>query len=117
MDLAKIQYYSLLINYRKNDLETKMLLNLHKSNWDQGFKNKNCNESRENNNKRLDTIIDLCSKYSDWINSELNKSTNEVKLKSVGKFNPRNHLEKIVEESITDNLNKCLTTMMNTIIF
>ena len=117
MDLAKIQYYSLLINYRKNDLETKMLLNLHKSNWDQGFKNKNCKESREDNNKRLDTIIDLSDKYADWIDNEVNKSTQEVKLKSVGKFNPRDHLEHTIEEAITDNINKCLTTMMNTIIF
>ena len=36
--LAKSTYYSILIGYRKNDLETKMLLNLRKSSWDAGFK-------------------------------------------------------------------------------
>ena len=34
--LAKSTYYSILIGYRKNDLETKMLLNLRKSTWDTG---------------------------------------------------------------------------------
>ena len=36
--LAKSTYYSILIGYRKNDLETKMLLNLRKNTWDAGFK-------------------------------------------------------------------------------
>ena len=29
-ELSKISYYSILIDYRKNDLETKILLNLKK---------------------------------------------------------------------------------------
>jgi 26S proteasome regulatory subunit N11 len=31
-------YYSIAINYRKNDLEQKMLMNLHKKNWTFGLK-------------------------------------------------------------------------------
>jgi hypothetical protein len=30
-------YYSIAINYRKNELEEKMLLNLHKKKWTDGF--------------------------------------------------------------------------------
>lgn len=116
-DLAKIQYYNLLINYRKNELETKMLLNLHKSSWDQGFKHKNSKDYKDSTLKQLDSIIDLCSKYSSWIDEEVNKSTQEVKLKTVGKFNPKDHLEATIEESVNSNINQCLTTMMNTIIF
>lgn len=116
-DLAKIQYYNLLINYRKNDLETQMLLNLNKSSWDEGFKLKKSGEYKKSTKEQLDKMIDLCSKYASWIDEEVNKSTKEVKLKSVGKFNPKDHLEHTVEESINDNINQCLTTMMNTIIF
>lgn len=117
MDLAKIQYYNLLINYRKNDLETKMLLNLHKSHWDEGFKTNDCIVTRQNNLKQLDKITDLCGKYASWIDGEVNKSSSEVKLKSVGKFNPRDHLEQTIDETVTENINKCLTSMLNTIIF
>lgn len=117
MDLAKIQYYSLLINFRKNDLETKMLLNLHKSAWDEGFKTKDAKQTRENNNKALNKIIDLCDKYSSWIDDEVNKSSNEVKQKSVGRFNPRDHLEQTVDDLVAENINKCVTSMLNTLVF
>ena len=30
-------YYSIAINYRKNELEEKMLLNLHKKKWTDGL--------------------------------------------------------------------------------
>ena len=117
MDLAKIQYYNLLINYRKNDLETKMLLNLHKSAWDEGFKSKDSKTLRENNNKQIDKLIDLSNKYSAWIDEELNKSSSEVKLKSVGKFNPRDHIEQTVDDIVAENINRCVTSMLNTLIF
>ena len=116
-DLAKIQYYNLLINYRKNDLETKMLLNLHKSDWSEGFKLKNSKDHKETTLKQLDKMIDLSTKYSSWIDEEVNKSTSEVKLKTVGKFNPKSHLEHTLEECVNDNINQCLSTMMNTIVF
>lgn len=116
-DLAKIQYYNLLINYRKNELETKMLLNLHKSSWNQGFKIKDSKTYKENTIKQLDKMSDLCEKYAAWIDNEANKSTSEVKLKTVGKFNPKVHLEQTIEETVNENINQCLTTMLNTIIF
>ena len=48
--LAKSSYYSILIGYRKNDLETQMLLNLRKSSWDTGFR-------LNNNSKKMMKII------------------------------------------------------------
>jgi len=62
-------------------------------------------------------MIDLSTKYSSWIDEEVNKSTSEVKLKTVGKFNPKSHLEHTLEECVNDNINQCLSTMMNTIVF
>jgi len=116
-DLERIQYYNLLINYKKNDLETKMLLNLHKSPWDQGFKVKKSENYKNDSLKQLKTMSDLCDKYSGWVDQEINKSIDEVKLKTVGKFNPRDHLENTVDDAVNDNINQVLTTMLNTIIF
>ena len=48
--LAKSSYYSILIGYRKNDLETQMLLNLRKSSWDTGFR-------LNNNSKKNDEVL------------------------------------------------------------
>jgi 26S proteasome regulatory subunit N11 len=116
-DLARSSYYSLLINYRKNDLETKMLLNLHKNKWDAGFKCKDVKFHDLENLKRIDDINRLSEKYASWIDNEINKSTKEINLQIVGKFNPKDHLETVVEEIYNDNMNQCLTSMLNNLVF
>ena len=59
----------------------------------------------------------MCEKYVDWIEKETNKSSKEIYLESVGKYNPRDHLESTIEELVTDNLNICLTNMLNNLVF
>jgi 26S proteasome regulatory subunit N11 len=116
--LAKSQYYSILIGYRKNDLETKMLLNLRKSSWDTGFRLKNSSKkSDEENIKKIEDINKMTEKYVEWINGEINKTSKEIYLESVGKYNPRDHLESTVEELVNDNLNVTLTNMLNNLVF
>ena len=117
-NLAKIAYYSILIGYRKNDLETKMLLNLRKSSWDAGFRlNNNSKKNDEDNIKKIEDINKMTEKYVSWIEGEINKSSKDIYLESVGKYNPRDHLESTVEELVTDNLNTCLTNMLNNLVF
>ena len=116
-ELAKISYYSILMGYRKNDLETKMLLNLGKSSWESGFKLKDCKHSDDDNLRRIEEIGKIAEKYAMWIEGEINKPSKEVYLDSVGKYNPRDHLENTVEELVTDNLNQCLTSMVNNLVF
>ena len=116
--LAKSTYYSILIGYRKNDLETKMLLNLRKSSWDTGFKlTRESKKVDEENIKKIDDMNKMTEKYVEWINKEINKTTKEIYCESVGKYNPRDHLESTVEELVTDNLNATLTNMMNNLVF
>ena len=116
--LAKIAYYSILIGYRKNDLEMKMLLNLRKSFWDSGFKlTQNSKKADEENIKKIEDINKMSEKYVTWIEGEINKSSKEIYLKSVGKYNPRDHLESTIEELVTDNLNTVLTNMLNNLVF
>ena len=116
--LAKSTYYSILIGYRKNDLETKMLLNLRKSSWDAGFKlNLDSKKMDEENIKKIEEMNKMSEKYVEWIEGEINKSSKEIYLDSVGKYNPRDHLEATVEELVTDNLNVTLTNMMNNLVF
>ena len=116
--MAKSTYYSILIGYRKNDLETKMLLNLRKSSWDAGFKlNLDSKKMDEENIKKIEEMNKMSEKYVEWIEGEINKSSKEIYLDSVGKYNPRDHLEATVEELVTDNLNVTLTNMMNNLVF
>ena len=116
--LAKSSYYSILIGYRKNDLETKMLLNLRKSSWDTGFRfNNNSKKNDEDNTKKIEDINKMTEKYVSWIEGEINKSSKDIYLQSVGKYNPRDNIESTIEELVTDNLNTCLTNMLNNLVF
>jgi 26S proteasome regulatory subunit N11 len=46
-------YYSIAIDYRKNELEEKMLLNLHRSTWRQGLTLENFNDHAHMNEKAV----------------------------------------------------------------
>jgi 26S proteasome regulatory subunit N11 len=50
-------YYSIAINYRKNELEEKMLLNLHKKNWTHGLTLTNFSEHTEINEKSVSVCV------------------------------------------------------------
>ena len=117
-NLSRSQYYSILVGFRTNDLETKMLLNLRKSSWDTGFKlPMSSKKMDEENIKRIEDINRMSEKYVESINAEVNKTSKEIYLESVGKFNPRDHLESTVEELVNDNLNVTLTNMLNNLTF
>ncbi len=117
-NIAKASYYSILIGYRKNDLETKMLLNLRKSSWDAGFKlSQDSKKMDEENIKKIEDMNKMSEKYVEWIEGEINKTSKEIYLESVGKYNPRDHLESTIEELVADNLNVTLTNMLNNLVF
>ena len=48
---------------------------------------------------------------------KLIKLLKKFTLSSVGKYNPRDHLESTVEELVNDNLNVTLTNMLNNLVF
>ena len=117
-NIAKASYYSILIGYRKNDLETKMLLNLRKSSWDAGFKlSQDSKKMDEENIKKIEDMNKMSEKYVESIEGEINKTSKEIYLESVGKYNPRDHLESTIEELLADNLNVTLTNMLNNLVF
>lgn len=94
-----------------------MLLNLRKNNWDNGFKVKDSRKTDEENLSKIEQISKSAEKYAQWIEGEINKSTKDMYMESVGKYNPRDHLENTIEELVTDSLNQSLTSMMNTLVF
>lgn len=49
-------YYSIAINYRKNELEQKMLLNLHKKTWTSGLKLENFETHQKSNEDAVKVI-------------------------------------------------------------
>ena len=55
--------------------------------------------------------------YDKWIQDEITKSDEELIVSTVGKVNPKSHLQNEIEEALTSNIVESLGTMMNTDIF
>jgi len=110
-------YYSIAINYRKNDFEMKMLESLNKVAWSDSLKIKDVEENHEENETQLKELARLAELYHKQIEDEIKKTDEELVVSTVGKINPKNHLKTNIEESLTKNILQCLGTMMNTEIF
>lgn len=60
-------YYSIAINYRKNEFEQKMLLNLNKVNWGTALKNKDFKDENEKVVHTMKEMARLSAEYNKWI--------------------------------------------------
>jgi len=110
-------YYSINIDYRKNELEIKMLLNLHKKSWSQALKITNPEEHSKQNEKTMLSLYDFSKQYNKRLEEEDTNTPEEVALANVGKTDPKKHLEADVEELMAANITQCLGTMLDTVVF
>ena len=105
------------MNYRKNEFEQKMLLNLNKVNWSHSLKNRDFKEQQDDMERMLKEMAKLTAEYNKWIQEENKKTKEEFIVSSVGKLNPKTHLTSNIDEVLNDNVMECLGTMVNTVVF
>jgi len=110
-------YYSINISYRKNELEQKMLLNLHKKKWTDELRTNPFDIHAQKNTKTVKGLLELAKSYSKWLADEDTKTPEEFEVANVGKLDPKKHLQSDVEELMADNISQTLGCMVNTIIF
>jgi 26S proteasome regulatory subunit N11 len=110
-------YYSLAINYRKNELEQSMLLNLQKKKWVQGLKVEDFKKREEENLKTVEEMLSLAENYNKWIQEEMKKTKQEMVVSTVGKLDPKKRLEQDVDSVMTQNILHSLGSMIDTVIF
>jgi len=110
-------YYSIAINYRKNELEQRMLLNLHKKKWTDGLTLENYEAHEKTNEKLVTEMLDLAKNYNKNIVEEDKLTKEKLAIQNVGKLDPKRHLQQNVEELMTSNIVQTLGAMVDTIIF
>ncbi|CEP14589.1 hypothetical protein [Parasitella parasitica] len=110
-------YYSIAINYRKNELEEKMLLNLHKKDWTDGLTLENFTEHTEVNEKSVSSMLTLAEAYNKSVQEELTMTSEQLKTRHVGKQDPKRHLEDKVESVMGNNIVMALGTMIDSVSF
>lgn len=106
-------YYSLNIDYMKTDLETNMLLNLHKQNWSSGLLLHDYDKKDEKNLQDLENMVKIASAYSERIKEEKELTEEQLKTRYVGKQDPKKHLGKTADSRIEDNIMCILTSQVN----
>lgn len=134
-------YYSISINYRKNELEQKMLLNLHKKSWMDGLTLADYKEHRAINENTVAEMLDLAKNYNkvsicklillystmligvlffqslQALEDEEKMTAEQLAIKNVGKQDPKRHLEEKVDALMQNNIVQCLGAMLDTVVF
>lgn len=110
-------YYSISINYRKNELEQKMLLNLHKKSWMDGLTLANYKDHSAINETTVAEMLDLAKNYNKALEDEEKMTPEQLAIKNVGKQDPKRHLEEKVDKLMQNNIVQCLGAMLDTVVF
>merc|ERR1719420_2023180 len=110
-------YYSIAINYRKNDLEQKMLLNLGRKKWSDALKLEPFDKFESSNEKLVTEMLDLTGKYNTMIQDEFKMTAEEFLVKKVGKVDAKKRIEADVDEIMTNNILQSLGCMLATVAF
>ncbi|KAF8572028.1 hypothetical protein P879_00945 [Paragonimus westermani] len=107
------QYYSLPINYRKNQWETKMLMDLNKNTWKDGLSLADYDTHCTTNHKTLTGMLDLIKAYYKSLEEEEKMTPEQLVVKNVGRMDPKRHLGENVEGLMTSNIAQCVGTMLH----
>ena len=110
-------YYSIAINHRKNKLEQKMLLNLHKKSWIDNLKLDNYSKHCESNEKLVKDMLILAKNYKKSLEDEKMMTKTQLKIKNVGKQDPKRHLEEKVDQLMGSNISQSLGAMISSVVF
>lgn len=110
-------YYSIAINYRKNDLEQKVLLNLGRKKWTDGLKLVDFDKHEGDNERLVKDMLDMTERYNKAIQDEFKQTEDEFVVKQVGKVDAKKRLESDVDEVMTNNILQALGCMLATVVF
>lgn len=89
-------YYSININYKTNELEQKMLLNLYKKKWNHGLKLKDQTAITEHSHENFEKVAKWAVEWAKRIDEETKKTKKEIAIKNTGKLDPKRHISETI---------------------
>jgi len=110
-------YYSIVIDYRKNELEEQMLMNLHKRNWTNGLTLERFEDQSDSNANLVEKMLKLSKDYDERVKEDEGKTDVQITVDNVGKIDPKRHLSESISELMSSNIVQCLGTMIDTVVF
>ncbi|KAG8499042.1 hypothetical protein CXB51_005478 [Gossypium anomalum] len=110
-------HYSIAINYRKNELEEKMLLNLHKKKWTDGLTLRRFDTHSKTNEQTVQEMLNLAIKYNKAVQEEDELPPEKLAIANVRRQDAKKHLEEHVSNLMSSNIVQTLGTMLDTVVF
>lgn len=110
-------YYSMPISYRKNELEEKMLMNLHKKKWTAGVALPRFDDAKKTAASVLEGMAGLAAQYAKRVTDEETTPPDLLAVENVGKLDPKKRLEADVAALLATNIVGCFGTMLDTVVF
>lgn len=113
-------YYSLNIQYKKNDLEENMLLSLHKKTWADCLKMESIEKFEKSTHKKRETLKALGEAFSKRLEEErTDKEEKEEKddTSMIGKIDIRKRLLSEAEKLMSENTMQQIITLIHKKIF
>ncbi|KAI0216885.1 multicatalytic endopeptidase [Massospora cicadina] len=110
-------YYSIGINYRKNELEQQMLLNLDKKTWTHGLTLTDFTEHQRRNESAVHAMLQFTEAYNKSVQEEFTMTPEQLATRHVGKQDPKRHLEDSVQAGMCANIVQTLGTMIDAASF
>lgn len=111
------QYYSIAIAYKKNPLEEEMLLNLQKKKWMDSLSVANFQSHSHANEEAVGSMLGLAKAYDKAVQDEQKLTPDQLVIARVGKRDAKKHLQHDVSHLMGQNIDQCLGTMLDTVIF
>ena len=105
-------YYSIAINYKKNNLEQQMLRNLYKSKWQKHLSLGSYVENARQSVASVQSMKKYTKEYNKVIQDELKLTDQEILVKNVGKTDPKKAIENDVDEIMSANIVQSIGTQM-----
>jgi 26S proteasome regulatory subunit N11 len=112
-------YYSLRMEYKLNDLERKMLLNLNRPKWTRSLSSRDQDRQREHSETTLKDMVSLSKLYTDMVKEELrSRSKEELAVSRVGKLDAKRRLADGVKRLCDENCHQMLTmNLLKALVF
>ncbi|SJK86416.1 26S proteasome regulatory subunit N11 [Babesia microti strain RI] len=107
-------YYSIVIKYRRTQLETDMMIKFHQFKWTNELKIQNLSEFSKENDQGIEELSQLIEKYKNEILEEAKMSPEELQLSQVGKIDVKNRLENCVTSLLNNNILHSISLMLPT---
>jgi 26S proteasome regulatory subunit N11 len=110
-------YYSLLINYRKNELEERMLLNLSKQGWMHGLTLQKFEQHKKGTAETLEDLKGYSEKYAKEVAEEAEMTGEERIVAKVGKLDAKKNIDSTVQQLMAKNIVQCMGTVLDSVVF